>query len=238
MPPNNHRRRKSERGNVFIFILLGLVLFAALSYAVARGFRSDTTSQMTDRQATLATADFIANATKISRAIDRLRRSGCSESEINLEITGVYSPANASSPLDKSCHVFDPAGGNLREDTMASTLFADKSASTDDLKGIWGVKILGVGDDDRTDIVFSSWNISLDACIQYNKSVNVNNPGGIPPQDDLNTEYAELTNGDFEDATLATGLGDDAAAIVSKPSFCFHNPVWNNYEIIYVLLER
>ena len=74
MRPNNSRI--SERGNVFIFILLGLVLFAALSFTVARGFRSDTTSQMTDRQAELLATEIITYGQQMERTVNRLRRNG------------------------------------------------------------------------------------------------------------------------------------------------------------------
>jgi len=109
MPQN----RQAEAGNVFMFILLGVVLFAALAFTVSRGFRSDTTSAMSARQAELAATDILNYAQRMERAVNRLRRKGTSESDISFDdvaLTGFnHTPAVADN--DK---VFDASGGNIR----------------------------------------------------------------------------------------------------------------------------
>ncbi|MCC6598019.1 MAG: hypothetical protein IT559_04450 [Alphaproteobacteria bacterium] len=77
----------TESGNVFVFILLGIVLFAALSFTVARGMRSGTTHAMTSQKAALAAADILDYAQRTERALDRLRRKGISENDISFEQT-------------------------------------------------------------------------------------------------------------------------------------------------------
>ena len=110
----------TEAGNVFLIILIGIVLFAALSFTVARGFRSETTSNLSDRQATLHAQEVIDYAQKITRATDRLRRKGCSEKEISFFHPDISIPntaknryMNNSSPTDFTCHIFYPQGGNV-----------------------------------------------------------------------------------------------------------------------------
>lgn len=109
------QNRQSEAGNVFMFILLGIVLFGALAFTIARGFRSDTTSSISERQAELAATDILNYAQQIERAVNRLRRNGCSENDISFE-NSYYptSTVNASAPGDNSCHVFDSAGGKIK----------------------------------------------------------------------------------------------------------------------------
>ena len=53
------QNRKTEAGNVFLFILLGIVLFATLSYIMSRGFRTTGTDQISDRRAELAATEIM-----------------------------------------------------------------------------------------------------------------------------------------------------------------------------------
>lgn len=102
--------RKTESGNVFIFILLGVVLFAALSFTVARGMRGDTVSTMSEREAVLAASDILNYAQKLERAVNRIRSRGVSESDISFENTGVAGYTNANC-TDNACRIFASSGG-------------------------------------------------------------------------------------------------------------------------------
>ena len=105
-----NKNRQSEAGNVFLFILLGIVLFAALSFTVARGFRGNTTDKMTDRKADLAATEMINYAQRTERAVSRVRRKGCSENEISFE--NPSDPAYTFATRDE-CKIFNRSGGGL-----------------------------------------------------------------------------------------------------------------------------
>lgn len=101
---------KSESGNVFVFILLGIVLFAALTFTLTRGMRGENASAMTAQKAALAAADILDYAQRIQRTVDRLRRRGVSESDISFEQDN--DPGyNAHAQPDTS-KVFHADGGN------------------------------------------------------------------------------------------------------------------------------
>lgn len=80
--------RSRERGNVFLFILIGVILFAALSFTTMRGFRGETTNRMSEREAALAASDILTYAQRLQRGVDRLRRRGTSESDIDFTNPG------------------------------------------------------------------------------------------------------------------------------------------------------
>ena len=75
--------RRSEHGNAFFIILLGVVLFAALSFTIARGMRSEGTNNLTKRQADLAASDIITYGQRLERGISQLRRRNISENDIS-----------------------------------------------------------------------------------------------------------------------------------------------------------
>lgn len=109
--------RHSESGNVFIFILLGIALFSALAFTVSRGMQGETTGKLTAQKADLAATDILNYAQQVSRAVDRVRRKGCSESQISFEKAPFDGSdtkyVNNDAPEDFSCHVFHASGGNL-----------------------------------------------------------------------------------------------------------------------------
>lgn len=101
-----------QSGNAFILILLGIVLFVALSLSISRGMRSDTTSNISKQEAALAASDILAYAQKTERAVNRLRRTGVSENDISFNQTFVtgYDHTPVAADTQK---IFHPDGGAL-----------------------------------------------------------------------------------------------------------------------------
>lgn len=77
-----HDRAAKQRGSALFFVLLGVILFAALSFVVARSMRSQSTKIMTDRQVEIMASDILSYAQNVQIAVNRLRQKGVSEGEI------------------------------------------------------------------------------------------------------------------------------------------------------------
>ncbi len=113
---DNSNGRSCEAGGIFFYILLGVVLFATLSYVMTRSMRGTSVDLMSERQAELLASDLITYAQDVAYAVDRVRRKGCSENDISFERApfdgsdAAY--VNTSSPGDFSCHVYHPDGGS------------------------------------------------------------------------------------------------------------------------------
>lgn len=177
MPQNN--LRQSEAGNVFLFILLGVVLFGALSFTVARGFRSTTTSAMSDRQADLLASDILNYAQRMERTIDRLRRKGCSENQISFEYEGTSGYTFAT---EERCKVFSPDGGNLepwktRDDLGGSQIYS--SFRPFRINGTWHSENAGTPNSELFLIIGM---INEKVCQAINDQLGVKNDGGGLPK--------------------------------------------------------
>ena len=98
---------KRQRGNILFLILLAVVLFATLSYAVTqstRGGGNNASKESAQAQA----ADIMNRMALLETTVSRLRLTGgCKDTEIQLAST------NPDTPPDGHCKVFDPAGGNI-----------------------------------------------------------------------------------------------------------------------------
>lgn len=105
-------KNHQEAGSAFFYILLAVVLFGTLAFTVSRGMRGQQANAMSERKAELAASELLNYAQKIQHAIDAVRRIGCSENDISLETPDGLN-INPNAPLDKSCHIFSPSGGNI-----------------------------------------------------------------------------------------------------------------------------
>ena len=111
--PKNQEITLSEQGSAIIWVLVMVVLFAALTLAVSDGSRTGTT-QISDKQAELAAVEILDYARNIKNAVHQLQINGCSDTEISFENAIVSGYSNPNSPSDKSCDVFNGNGGGMR----------------------------------------------------------------------------------------------------------------------------
>lgn len=192
----------SQSGNVFIFILLGVVLFTALAFTMSRGFRGDTTSRMSEREITLAASDMLSYVQRLERAVTALRNKGVSESDISFENALV--PGYAHSPAQPANHqVFSPAGGG------ASWQVAPQGANNGSPWIITGETcVVGLGGDEagcssggnttaNEDLILALTHVDGGLCAELNKRLNIS---GIPADTGTGVSTAQFT-GDFDNGT-------------------------------------
>lgn len=100
----------AQRGNILFLILLAVVLFAALSYAVTSSMRGNGKNASSEK-AQLNAAALQNYQAQIDGAVLRLKTvGGCTDAQISYETPSGANPNN-NAPVDKHCHVFNPAGG-------------------------------------------------------------------------------------------------------------------------------
>lgn len=111
-----------QSGSVVVYILVAVALLAALTFAMTRSSQTGR-GALSQHQARALAQETLDYGLLIERAVDRLRRNGCSENELSFEHTG--SPGlivgwlgptayvNVDSPPDGSCHVFHQNGGRV-----------------------------------------------------------------------------------------------------------------------------
>lgn len=101
-----------ESGNVLFYILIAVVLLAALSYAVANSGRGKA-DIINEERARLIASEMIEYTDIISNAVTQLKLRGCNENEISFENNLTSGYANANAPADQTCHVFNINGGAI-----------------------------------------------------------------------------------------------------------------------------
>jgi len=104
---------KRESGALLFIILMCIVAFAALSYAVRSSVNGgsskgpETETQQLDEGVSEQYASLLENT-----AMRLMVVNGCAESQISYE-TPEGNNANPLAPADKHCHIFDAAGGGI-----------------------------------------------------------------------------------------------------------------------------
>lgn len=225
--PQNNTARSRERGNVFIFILLGVVLFAALSYTVARGMRGDTVSSMSERQEDLAITEIVNYAQRMENAISRLRRKGCSENDISFEQASVAGYTNAGSPGDNTCHVFHTSGGRMKW-TDPPDGFNDGSPWL--FTGSVRIYDLGPG----MELLMLLPRISQQSCMKINDRLNINNVANDAPEG-----IVSLAENKFQGSFPAVdGIGNLDTEVRDEQSSCFKERSTDDYWYVKALIIR
>lgn len=111
-----------DRGNVFVFVLLGVIMFAALAFAVTRGLTGGGET-LSGVQARNYAIDIITYGGKLEGAVQRLLANGVSERDLSFEQNIVSGYAH--SPV-----VADTAKIFLRPDGLGAQWLAPIGAAT------------------------------------------------------------------------------------------------------------
>jgi len=214
-------RGTNEAGNVFIIILVGIALFAALGLVVSRSVQSSSSTQMSERELVLTASEIAGYGQNLARAVDRVRRRGCSENDVSFN-NPVTSGYEHTPPAPDQCQVFSVAGGGMtwRESPVAGTEYQ-----------IWGDDaVSGLGEDTRSELILVLPVTGLVAlCEIYNQ------------RNDLGTNIVG-GNGN-EDGNLFAGVyAEESFASISETpgetAACFDSDGGGNYIIYYVLHVR
>lgn len=248
--------RSAQSGNVIFIILLGIALFAALSYAVTGSMRGGSNfGGMNDQKAEIVAMDVINWGNQMTTAVAALRANGCTDTQITFENNNgmskrgsgtAYVYTNSNAPADRSCHVFDVNGGGVTPRLISP----DAAVNPAQVNSGWmqsqswivsGNRVLGNGDDTNTpngtDLVLWAGRLKKEVCIKINEKLGVTNPGGSPPSETFNCTIA-VFNGSYANCSNPMG---DLAEIKGRKSFCLNDPASgtdNGYLYFQVLIAR
>lgn len=246
----NYKNHNNQEGSIFFYILIAVALFAALSYAVSRN-NDGSTNVFTEEQAKIAAQEIIEYGNTVATAVQKLRLRGCSDTEISFENDIVSGYTNASSPSDKSCHVFDVNGGNINWQAIPEErLESDHSAYNAYGQIYFGdkVQIESIGDtcstSDCTDLIFQGPHLKKEICEMINFTLGYGSLASINEavHNYLYRDSAKFTGVyDFESAGDTSTIGDDFFPS-GKINGCIYRSggglVGNPYTFYQVLIAR
>ena len=159
-----------------------MALFAALSYAVTQSGRGGGNI---DRETTaLAAAQIVQYAGLVQQTIQRLQISaGCADDELSFwdDSNGdntednMDNYFNPNAPSDRSCHIFQPEGGNVNSMDLDQSIL-DTSFSSAAFYGDFYIFATGLGfamflGTIERDFVFVIPYVSNDFCTTYNENL-------------------------------------------------------------------
>lgn len=206
-------KARSNAGNAVIFVLVGIALFAALSYSFMRTGKQGQ-GNFNAQNAKLRAQALMSYGASIETAVNKLRAKGCSESQLSFEPTPFDGSdtayVNASSPSDQSCHIFSASGGRV-------------SRALSDGNGDWyylqKVRIYGLGDSSKPDLLALYTPVDYQTCITINAGLGLSTDG-IPLQEN-DTNASQVTNKTFKgDLSSTSNATLDSNYINKQPKAC------------------
>ncbi len=243
-----------QRGNILFLILLAVVLFAALSYAVTSSTRGGGKDVGDEKAQSIASA-LLQYASLAEQTVSRLKlTNGCSDTQLSFENGTVTGYANANAPADKRCHVFDPAGGGMAWQSPPIGANSDgtpylftaqiciPSVGTGPVSGCWTD-----GSDSDTELLIMLSGVNEKVCNYINARSDIAAAGdGLPPFSNggsMQTKYK------FTGTFLGTTSSNHIAGLAFKgrPTGCFEMPASagdnsntraGNYVFYHTLLVR
>ena len=161
---------RQDRGNILFLILLAVVLFAALSYAVTQGMRGGG-NNASNESAQAKVSELNNYFAQMDAAVTRMMMTGgVKDYELNFYylannnyVAGNNDNTNCTT---SNCRVFDPAGGAVSGRKMTS--FTRGTLSNPER--IFLLKVPGAGTD-KLDIVYGFHNVDLNICREVNKKI-------------------------------------------------------------------
>lgn len=177
---------RAQSGNVLVYVLIAVVLLAALSYAVTRGSRSGSVEIISEERARFSALELIDYTSLLDQTISFLQARGCRDEEISFD-NGFSSTdySNSNAPSDEICHVFSLAGGGVNYNDTYDQIFTGSYI------------ISGSEPDLIVDI-----RVGLQTCQQINDLLGINAGTGEPPIDKLSAGVS--FQGDYTLASTAS----------------------------------
>lgn len=257
-PATVMRKDHLERGNALFMILLGVLLFAALTYAVQQGFRGGNERLSGTRIEALAD-DIIMTAAGYEKAVNKMINNGISENRISFTRASGdgYDLTPASAATEQ---VFSISGGGANYLSPANDML-DTSRSGQSDYGSWlfidDMNVYGLYDLYNSNVLIDGVNrgdliailpyVRREICARINTRLGISNQSsGAPPQEGDNIYLSAKANGTF---TMIRNI--NTSGIISTNTFygrkagCFQGNQDNsnvdisaNYYFYYVLLAR
>lgn len=217
-------QKLGQAGSAFFVILIAIAMFGALSYAVFSGSRSGV-STLTADQARIQAQEILDYTEVIKKAVQTLRLRGCSESEINMQTPATIGWINTpTAPADKSCDVFELAGGKVLYQTVFPNARTDPTVTQHWwFNGQTAVKDIGTT---SPELIMWAINLKPEVCDAINKILYGTSLA------DTETTGTHTIGFDGTFNLVADGIGDDTPTDIyaGKTMGCF--PDYSFYAVL------
>jgi hypothetical protein len=237
------QRQETRSGSVMVMILVAVMLFAALGYAVSENMRGGSPEVLSAELAKNHASEIFQFSSSVRRAVQSLKIDGIADTDISFENPILSGYTNGTC---ETCRVFSSRGGGINYIKPAQH-WLDPSRETSDHYRTWlftgGAFIDSVGTGANELLMIVPY-IRQGICMEINKKLEINMPSGQPAQEgtdawDSNVALARFT-GDYSGSEE---IGDGSALYQNTRAGCFegsgsNTPPAGTYHYYEVLLAR
>lgn len=235
----NTQKLSCESGNVLFYILIAVILLAALTYAVAQSGRGSV-SQISEEKSKLLASEILEFANIMSNAVAQLRLRGVKDTDLCFDDPQWGGAAyNNPSCTDNTKKIFHLSGGGMTWKNAPAEAM-DNTATPDNLWHIYGnneVEEVGTtcGAAACADLILVTDELKESVCVQINELLGVDNPADVPP-----TDTSIGTTRFIGSYAYTQTIGDESggAALVRKTGGCFENTSNGKFTFYKVLVAR
>ena len=200
--------RYSERGNALVYVLIGVALFAALSYTLTRNAQTGNTG-LDNEKSTLYANQIISHSQQVGQVVQQMLMTGSTINDIDF-----VKPGEAGYTTAPHQHkAFHPSGGGAPIFNDANEDLFEKANANRGWQGQAGTNIEWTATT-ANDLIYSFLYVSGSICAKINNILNGNET--IPADSNLDFSV-HFINGGGDDDTLETA---DCAGCESVYSQC------------------
>ncbi len=240
-------RRQNEKGNILFLILLAVILFAALSYAVTQSLRGGGTDASSEKNL-VKSAQITQYPVGVRAAILRMIVGGTDVTTLNFDPPSTFGDGSWGSTAAKSLalNVFHPTGGGAVFSLVPSEALATASSTQRWVFTMnYGVPNIGTTASTSTnagkDLMAIAPNIDATLCAKIDAQLGV---AAVPTLSStgVSVAVAASTMQEVVEYTYApvysANLTDGSTGLNDKPYLCVKNGSNTDYFYYHVLVER
>lgn len=227
---------QAQRGNAMIYVLIAIVLFAALSMTLGRQTNTNEADDLDDSKAEMYATQFIAYAASAKSAIDQMQFGGIDIANVNFTLPS-QAGFNTAPTITK---IYHPDGGGLNAGKLPED--AITSAIADPVAGWYMGRFNNVEwtKTSGTDVILTAFQIKKSICEKIN--LTITGSVTIPQLGDTIREtmiddsfYTGATNVDLTTDPAGAPL---CASCHNKASLCVEDSAGGTYAFYSVIADR
>ncbi len=217
----------NQKGSILFFILIGVALFAALSYTVSSMMRGG--EKIGDEKAGIYAAEILTYARSVKEAVNMVRISnGCADTDISFAnpIVAGYTHTPAST---NKCKIFNSDGGGLSWVSANQEL---NDGSDWYFTGNHAISKLG-GTPDISELIMLLEDVNTNICRSINKRLGLSET--ITDNNTIDGATTRFTGTYTSGDIIGSGAPTE---VVNIGAGCFNNPASSNNYFFQALIVR
>lgn len=214
---------KFERGNILFYILITVILFAAISFFVGNMIRGVPANGGSEKSS-LKASEILQYASLLRQAVQTVMvTNGCTENQISFENSVVGGYENIDAPSDFRCHIFKTEGGGLSYNSLYGLVSSYDEDTVPENIGFTVTIVPNIGTTSPDLIFFIRGGITPEICNDINLKLGVV-PKGTAPSINTGDPWTPIWGSDDDGLIKFNGNYSPAIYSISAnnnaPVFC------------------